>query len=369
MTIKKQPEQSVSETRPVVVSFCNLMNMLAMEQVEDGSFHLLGEAPDDFSKIYPEVVQQRRDLRPDQKFPFIENFLDDAMLAWEKGLTIKSGPWVEVDTDGKEIAIEAIAKRWNSKKLLVLELLGQAYEAQRAFLQMGRENVLIRQFLEEEVRKRTASIRDREEEIALRLVWAAESRDGGETGAHIRRLGLYSEVMAELLGWDQSQIDEIRIAATMHDVGKIGIPDSILRKPGPLTAVEFEIMKTHTSIGGKILEGSEARLLQMARDIALCHHEKWDGTGYPKGLQGEDIPITARIVAIADVFDALINKRVYKEAWPLDAVFENLRAEKGKRFDPELLEIFLNHSERFLEISKNTAAPMLEGFQNEDQYF
>ncbi len=196
------------------------------------------------------------------------------------------------------------------------------------------------EILEEEVRERTAEIRNREEEIALRLISAAGHRDE-ETGDHIKRLGLYSVALSEALGWEQERIDLIRVAAPMHDVGKIGIPDIILQKPAKLTPAEYEIIKGHTKIGGDILGGTNIPLLQMATDIALYHHEKWDGSGYPHGLRGKDIPESARIVAIADVYDSLSNDRVYRPAYPEQKILSLIKEKKGSHFDPVIFDCFM----------------------------
>ena len=194
--------------------------------------------------------------------------------------------------------------------------------------------------LEDEVRQRTTDVRRREEEIALRLVWASEYRDE-ETGSHVRRIGLYAELLAQCLGWTASAREMIRLAGPMHDIGKIGVPDHILLKPGKLSDEEFEIMKGHTTIGAGILEGTDVSLLHMAKDIALSHHEKWDGTGYPQGLSRDDIPKPARLVAVADVWDALTNDRVYRRALPEREALEIIRHEDGKHFDPEVVDCFL----------------------------
>ncbi|MDX2505296.1 MAG: HD domain-containing protein [Gammaproteobacteria bacterium] len=349
---------------PQGLEYCNALNMLPMEPLQDGSFQLLGPIPICFQSVYPEAFHQHKALQPHVKFPFIDNFLIEAREVWNKdNQRRKSGPWVETDEQGKEYALEATAASWNEKKILIIEMLGDSYDDQHSYLQMGRENALARQHLEKEVRKRTADIRAREEEIALRLVWAAESRDDGETGAHIRRIGLYCEVMAEAIGWERNKIDEIRIAATMHDIGKIGIPDSVLRKPGALTYDEYEIMKTHPIIGGRILSGSETSLLQMAKDIALNHHEKWDGSGYPNGLVGEEIPISARMVAIADVFDALVQDRVYKCALSIEKSINIMKKSRGTHFDPDLFDLFINLLEKFKNIAAEHSAPLFEGFR------
>ena len=194
--------------------------------------------------------------------------------------------------------------------------------------------------LEAEVRKQTEALRKREEEISLRLVSAAEYRDD-ETGAHIRRMGLFSARLAEGLGLDISIVDDVRVAAPMHDIGKIGVPDQILRKPGKLTPEEFEIVKKHTLIGASILDGSDIPLIQMARDIALNHHERWNSKGYPNGIGGKEIPKYARIVAIVDVYDALVSPRVYKPALSEEETLEIMKAERGQHFDPEIFDVFL----------------------------
>jgi putative two-component system response regulator len=192
--------------------------------------------------------------------------------------------------------------------------------------------------LEERVRQQTVAIRHAHEETILRLVCASQYRDE-ETGAHIRRTGLHSELMASVLGWPADRIETIRMAAPMHDVGKIGVPDAILRKPAKLTEAEFEIMKTHTTIGAAMLEGSESAILQMGREIALCHHERWDGRGYPRGLSGADIPESARILALVDVYDALSHDRVYRKAMPEDEVLALMEKGAGSHFDPSLYSV------------------------------
>lgn len=195
--------------------------------------------------------------------------------------------------------------------------------------------------LEIKVREQTQTIRTAHEETIHRLIKASLCRDE-ETGAHIKRTGWYSELMATALGWKADQVELIRLAAPMHDIGKIGIPDAVLRKPDKLTSEEFEVMKTHTQIGAKMLEGSQSPVLRMAQEIALCHHERWDGDGYPNGLKGLDIPESARILAIVDVFDALSHDRVYHFALSESEVVAKLREGRGSHFDPRLLDTFLS---------------------------
>ena len=194
--------------------------------------------------------------------------------------------------------------------------------------------------LEAEVRERTGELRLREEEIALRLLSAAEHRDA-ETGAHIRRIGLYAEIIARARGWTRSAAEEIRLAAPMHDVGKIGIPDHILLKPGSLTNQEFDVIERHTTMGAAILAGSHVPLLRLACEIALTHHERWDGSGYPNGLARDEIPEAGRIVAVADVYDALVHTRVYRPAMSEQQALEIMRRARGHHFDPDIFDTFI----------------------------
>jgi HD-GYP domain-containing protein (c-di-GMP phosphodiesterase class II) len=198
----------------------------------------------------------------------------------------------------------------------------------------------LNEVLEERVRERTAELRLTQLEVVHRLGQAAEARDG-ETGLHIQRIGHLSRALGLERGMSLAQAEILQQASAMHDVGKIGIPDRILLKPGRLEQSERELMQTHTTIGAGILSGSRSPLLQMAEEIALTHHERWDGSGYPNGLRGEEIPLPGRICAIVDVFDALMSARTYKEAWTLDAALEELRKGRGTHFDPELLDDFI----------------------------
>ncbi|HVI51873.1 MAG TPA: HD domain-containing phosphohydrolase [Candidatus Sulfotelmatobacter sp.] len=184
-----------------------------------------------------------------------------------------------------------------------------------------------------EVRKATSSIVEREREAILFLCRAAEYRDP-ETAMHLKRMATYARLIAQTMGLDEETVELIYGAAPMHDIGKIGIPDHILLKAGRLTPEEMEVMKRHTTFGADILAGSASPLLQLAAVIALSHHERFDGTGYPHGLAGEKIPLAGRIVALADVFDALTSRRPYKQAWSLERAREHITAECGTHFDP-----------------------------------
>ena len=208
--------------------------------------------------------------------------------------------------------------------------------------------------LEEEVHKRTEELRRREEEIALRLVAAAEYRDEDSSG-HIRRMGMYAEALARALGRGFEEIDLIRVAAPMHDIGKIGVPDGILLKSRRLTPQEFEVVKQHAVIGARMLEGSDIPLLRMAEQIALSHHEKWDGSGYPQSLAFEDIPLPARIVAVADVFDSLTCARAYRRAFDEATALDMMQEGRGTHFDPEIFDVFIDVLPAFRHIKEQIA--------------
>ncbi len=223
--------------------------------------------------------------------------------------------------------------------------------------------------LEAEVVKKTAALqkaldlsKEAEYEISLRLGKAAEFRDQ-ETGLHTKRISELSKQLAALAGLDDMQCEVLRMASPLHDVGKIGIPDRILLKPGKLDQTEFDIIKLHTVIGGKILtDAKRFPVIDAGSTIASQHHEKWDGSGYPKGLSGEDIHIFARIVSIVDVFDALTSERPYKKAFSLEKTAEIMLDGKGSFFDPLLLDLFMNHFDQFVSIRNELAdQPTEEG--------
>ena len=207
-------------------------------------------------------------------------------------------------------------------------------------LQVERELRRGKESLEERVQERTKALAEAQVEILRRLALAAEYRDD-VTGHHAERVGVLSALIADAMGLDAEMVRLIRRAAPLHDVGKIGIPDAILMKPGPLSSAEFEVMKTHTSIGGRILSGSRFEVLQVARTIALSHHERWDGNGYTNRLGGEAIPLVGRIVAVADVFDSLCHERPYKPARPAREAIDVISRSSGSAFDPAVVDAFL----------------------------
>lgn len=219
--------------------------------------------------------------------------------------------------------------------------------------------------LEEEVEKKTSElvksnlqlqlalneIKELSLEVIYRLAKAAEYRDE-HTGYHIQRIAYYSVAIGAHLGLNNEALEVLRYASPLHDIGKLGIPDGILLKPGSLSKEEWEIMKEHTRIGAQILNGSKIKYLKAAEKIALYHHEKWDGTGYPIGLKGEKIPLFARLVAIADVFDALTTDRPYRKALSVEEALQIMKEGRGKHFDPHLLDLFFDIKEEILTIKE-----------------
>ncbi len=205
--------------------------------------------------------------------------------------------------------------------------------------------------LEQEVRKRTEEIRLTQLDTVRRLGVAGEFRDN-ETGAHVLRMSHICSMLAKKLGLSEAYCEMILYASSMHDVGKIGVRDGVLLKQGKLDDEEWKLMKRHPQIGAQIIGNQSSELMILAREIALNHHEKWDGSGYPNGVCGDEIPVGARIAAISDVFDALTSQRPYKEAWPVEKAVALISEESGRHFDPSLVEIFVENIDEIIEIKE-----------------
>jgi len=220
--------------------------------------------------------------------------------------------------------------------------------------------------LETRVRQRTAELNETRQEIIKRLGRAAEFKDN-ETGMHVIRMSHYSRIIAKAVGMDDEEADLLLNAAPMHDIGKIGIPDKVLLKPGKLDDDEWNLMRMHPEYGANIIGEHESELLKMSLIVARTHHEKWNGKGYPNGIAGEDIPLVGRIVAIADVFDALTTERPYKDAWPVEKAVNLIKEEAGQHFDSKLVQAFVDSLPEILAIkekyAENTALTLSEMHQ------
>jgi len=268
----------------------------------------------------------------------------------------------QTDNETRLRALQAGARDFVNKPfnhIEVLQRINNLLEVSLLHKEAKQQNII----LEEKVRKRTMQLEVKNQELSTtrleiirRLGRAVEYRDN-ETGFHILRMSNYCKLLAEKIGMSDDKVELLLNASPMHDIGKIGISDKILLKPGKLDEMEWLDMQKHVLIGVEILSGHQSELMEMAKTVALTHHEKWDGSGYPYGLAGESIPLVGRIVALADVFDALTSERPYKQPWSLDeAVFE-IESLSGTHFDPELVELFKENLSEFLEIKDQYAEP------------
>jgi putative two-component system response regulator len=284
----------------------------------------------DLQMPQPDGFELLRLLRPSTReapqLPILVLTADMTPEAKRKALTLGAKDYVTKPFDA--IEVQARVRNLLETRLLQLEL--QTHNAQ------------LRQSVQERTHERDESRLDAFNRLAI----AAEYRDD-DTRHHTQRVGRLSELLALELGLDDATAQALHQAAPLHDVGKIGISDAILLKPGALTPQEFDTMKTHVEIGASILSGSQFPLFQLAAEIALTHHERWDGTGYTYGLSGEEIPLAGRIVAVADVFDALTHDRPYKQAWPIPKAVEEIRGLRGAHFDPAVVDAFdgLDHQD------------------------
>jgi putative two-component system response regulator len=261
------------------------------------------------------------------------------------------------DVKDRVMALEAGADDFLSKPVDKLELMARV----GSLVKVKAYNDHLRNYqekLESEVNKRTGQlkaalkkIKEASHETIYRLCRAAEYKDDNTAG-HLHRVSNYAALLAIKLGLRKKTTESILLAAPMHDVGKIGIPDHILQKPGKLTPDEWEIMKKHTIFGGKILEGSHVGYIRFAKVIALTHHEKWDGSGYPLGLKGDKIPLVGRIMAMADVFDALTSKRPYKKAFSVEKSFEIIKQGRENHFDPDIVDAFFSITDQILDVKE-----------------
>jgi putative two-component system response regulator len=310
-----------------------------------------------------DVLQDKNDIGIDLilldlSMPIMDGFEVLEKLQVDSILSLIPVIVVTANADEKIRALQLGASDFISKPYDIVELKLRATN----YIHIGQYQRYLNKtnlYLEKKVTERTLQLQQAlalskktEYEISLRLGKASEYRDT-ETGMHIKRMSLYSERLAQLFGLDEYACELIRYAAPLHDVGKVGIRDNILLKPGKLTDEEFETMKMHTLIGGEILNNSdEFPVIKIGKIIALQHHEKYDGTGYPNGLKRKEIHLYARIVAIADVFDALSSERVYKKAFSLEDTLKIMEEGRGTHFDPELFDLFKHNLCDFIEIKE-----------------
>lgn len=267
------------------------------------------------------IMQELKKLQGDAYLPIIILSNEESMEARFKALELGAKDFLNKPYDRVEVLLRF-------RNLIEVKMLNREVTAQN-------------KQLEGKVNERTQELYETQLDVIQRLARAIEYRDS-ETGMHIVRMSQYAACLAAKVGLDEETCNLILTASPLHDIGKIGIPDRILQKPGKLTDEEWKIMKTHTTIGGEILSGGTSKFLIMAKEIALTHHEKWDGSGYPNGLKGEEIPLIGRICCLCDVFDALMTKRPYKRAWTLDETLDEIRRCKGTHFEPELVQIFVS---------------------------
>jgi len=242
--------------------------------------------------------------------------------------SLKEIPVVIVDSQGTDFALDDKAFAAGAVDVFQLPMAQNALCKRISNLLKGLSNSYYKQAFHD----------------AMHIIGNAGHFFDEDTESHVWRMAGISRLIGEQLGWDSKDLDELQYAAAMHDTGKIGIPSDILTKPGRLNTAEWEIMKTHAKIGYELLSFSDHPILKMAADVALHHHEKWDGSGYPDGISGEKISLSARIVAVADVFDALTSDRPYKKAWPVDVAFKAIEEDSGSHFDPTVVSAFLSAS-------------------------
>ena len=298
------------------------------------------DATTDPREALPLYVANKPDLvLLDLQMPHIDGFgVMDQLRALEGDIIPVLVLTAETDPEVRYRALESGARDFLNKPFDKLETLSRI----RNLIEVSLQHKKIRaqnEELEQKIRDRTQELRNTQLEIIHRLGHAAEYKDN-ETGYHIIRMSLYCGVMGQAVGMAPAEVEMLQRASPMHDVGKIGIPDRVLLKPAKLDPEEWLVMKTHAAIGADLLSGSNSALIQLAAVIALTHHEKWDGSGYPRGLRGEAIPLAGRICAICDVFDALTSERPYKRAWTVQEAVAEIRAGSGRHFDPQLVATF-----------------------------
>ena len=343
-------EQSILNARILVVDDqaynVTLLKMILKERGYSQIF-----ATTDSREALPLYLQNKPDLvLLDLQMPYLDGFgvMEQLRESEKERIAPILVLTAELDPEVRYRALESGARDFLNKpfdKVETLMRIRNLIEVRLMHNEIRSQNAI----LDQKVRERTQELRSTQLEIIHRLGHAAEYKDN-ETGYHIIRMSLYCGVIARALGMPPEEQEMLLRASPMHDVGKIGIPDRVLLKPGKLDADEWEIMKTHAAIGADLLAGSNSPLIQMASVIALTHHEKWNGNGYPRGLAAHDIPLVGRICAVCDVFDALTSERPYKHAWTVEASVAELVRGRSQHFDPELVDLFVANLPEILTI-------------------
>ncbi|BBL71726.1 HD domain-containing phosphohydrolase [Methylogaea oryzae] len=345
-------EQKIFDARILIVDD-NRANIALLEKLlrKGGYSHV--DSVSDPREVKALYEANRYDLiLLDIRMPHLDGFQVMAQLRESKGDDYLSilVLTAELTSETKLRSLQEGAKDFLSKPFDSVEVLARA----RNLLEVRMFHNWLRdenRVLEEQVRQRTQELEYTRLEIIRRLGRAAEYRDN-ETGAHVIRMSKFCALLGGQIGLSEEECELLLNASPMHDIGKIGIPDRILLKPGKLDPDEWDIMKTHAAIGAEMLSGHDSTLLQMAEIIAATHHERWDGSGYPKGLKGEDIPLVGRITAVCDVFDALTSERPYKKAWSVEEALAEMEKLKGSHFDPILVDRFHDILPQVLQIKQ-----------------
>lgn len=357
--MNKMTAYTRSKKAKILIVDDNAVNVALLEELLDEADYTHVTGITDSRKVIPMLIESNFDIDLiilDIRMPHLNGFEVLKLLSE----TVEPDNYLPVlvltaesDRETRKTALAAGAKDFLAKPFLQWEVLlriQNMLEA-RMFYKAQRQRA---DLLDAQVRLRTREIQDTQIEILRRLGQAAEFRDN-ETGGHIMRMSHYSQILALAAGFTPQAAEMLLIASPMHDVGKIAIPDHVLLKPGKLTPEEFEIIKTHPYSGFKLLDGHSSDLMKLSAKIALSHHEKWDGTGYPHALQGEQIPVEGRIVALADVFDALTSERPYKKPWTVEAAVEYITEQSGKHFDPKYVQLFIENLDKIIHIKKRFA--------------
>lgn len=335
-------------------------NLLLLRRILERDGYKEIEVTTDPTRVPQMFAESRPDLvLLDLQMPKMDGF----ELMERLNAVIGDGPGVpflvltaDATTETKRRALSVGARDFLTKPLDQIELLLRVRNLLRV-QQLQDRLCQQNEDLEGQVAERTRDLEEARLEVLKRLALAAEYRDD-ETQEHAWRIGRTCGLLALELGLATEDVELMRRAAPLHDIGKIGIPDAILLKPGKLTDDEFDVIKSHAGIGAEILSGSSSPLLDLAKRIALTHHERWDGGGYPRGLSGEEIPLAGRIVAVADVFDALSHERPYKAAWPVEQAIEEVVGQAGRQFDPGVIEAFsrLDHPSLLSRVPESESA-------------